>query len=45
MSLVSVVCQVKVSAWGRSLIQSSHTKCGVSECDCEASYNEEALAH
>jgi hypothetical protein len=35
---VSVVyCQVKVSATGWSLDQSSHTKCRVSECDLEAS--------
>jgi hypothetical protein len=33
-SLVSVVCyQVEVSARGQSLIQSSPTECGVSECD------------
>jgi hypothetical protein len=38
MSLVSVVCcQVEVSATGRSLVQRSPTKCGVSECDREAS--------
>jgi len=38
MSLVDVVCcQVEVSASGRSLVQWSHTECGVSECDREAS--------
>jgi hypothetical protein len=37
-SLVSVVyCQVKVSAWGWSLVQRSPTECGVSECDRKAS--------
>ena len=37
-SLVSVVCcQVEVSALGLSLVQMSPTKCGVSECDREAS--------
>jgi hypothetical protein len=30
-------CQVEVSGSGRSLIQSSPTECGVSECDREAS--------
>jgi hypothetical protein len=45
-SLVSVsCCQVEVSASGRSLVQGSTTECGVSECDCEASINEEAVAH
>ena len=38
LSVMSVVCgQVEVSALGRSLIQWSPTKCGVSECDREAS--------
>jgi hypothetical protein len=38
MSVVNVVCcQVEVSATGRSLIQRSPTKCGVSECDLETS--------
>jgi hypothetical protein len=32
-----LVCQVQVSASDRSLIQRNHTKCGVSECDREAS--------
>jgi hypothetical protein len=37
-SHVSVVgCQVEVAAPGRSLILRSHTECGVSECDFEAS--------
>ena len=42
MSVVSVVCgQVEVSVTGRSLIQRSPTKCGVSKkCDREASKNE-----
>ena len=31
-----VCCQVEVSATGRSLIRSSPTECGVSECDREA---------
>jgi hypothetical protein len=35
--LSDVHCQVEVSASGRSLVQSSPTKCGVSECDHEAS--------
>ena len=30
-------CQVEVSASGRSLVRRSPTKCGVSECDREAS--------
>jgi hypothetical protein len=30
-------CHVEVSAQGRSLIQRSSTKCGVPECDCDAS--------
>jgi len=35
---VSVVrCQVEVSAMRRLLVQRSHTKCDVSECDREAS--------
>jgi hypothetical protein len=43
LSLVSVVCcQVEVSASGWSLVQRSPTECGVSECDREASKNEEA---
>ena len=38
LSVVSIVgCQVEVSASGRSLVQSSATECGVSECDREAS--------
>jgi hypothetical protein len=37
-----VCCQVEVSATGWSLVQRSPTDCGVSECDCEASKNEEA---
>jgi hypothetical protein len=39
MSVVSVVCcQVEVSATGWSLVQRSHTECGVSKvCDGEAS--------
>ena len=28
-----VLCQLKVSSTGRSLVQSSPTECGVSECD------------
>jgi len=37
LSLVSVVCfRVEVSASGRTLVQRSATKCGVSECDAEA---------
>jgi hypothetical protein len=32
-----VCCQAEVSATGRSLVQSSPTDCGVSECDREAS--------
>ena len=32
-------CQTVVSAAGRSLIQRSPTKCGVSKCDREASNN------
>jgi hypothetical protein len=36
LSIVSVVgCQVEVSATGRSLVQRSLTKYGVSECDFE----------
>jgi hypothetical protein len=43
MSVVSVVCcQVEVSATGWSLVQRSPTDCGMSECDREASKNEEA---
>jgi hypothetical protein len=43
LSLVIVVCcQVQVSATGWSLVQSSPTECGVSECDREASNNEAA---
>jgi hypothetical protein len=42
--LMSVVCcQVEVFATGWSLIQSP-TECRVSECDREASKNEETLA-
>jgi hypothetical protein len=38
LSLVSVVlCQVEVSATGRSLVQKSPAECGVSECDLETS--------
>jgi hypothetical protein len=38
LSLLSIVCcQVEVSATGRSLVQGSATKCGVSECDLETS--------
>jgi hypothetical protein len=34
LSLLSIVCcQVEVSATGRSLVQGSPTKCGVSVCD------------
>jgi len=41
--LVSVVCrQVGVNAKGWSLVQSSATDCGVSECDCEVT-NYEAV--
>jgi hypothetical protein len=32
-----VCCQVEVSARGRSLVQRSPTKCGVTECDLETS--------
>ena len=32
-----VCCEVEVSATGRSLVQRSLTKCGVSECDLETS--------
>ena len=31
-----VCCQVEVSAKDRSLVQRSHSECGVSECDREA---------
>jgi hypothetical protein len=38
LSLVSVVCcQIEVSGTGRSLVQTSPTECGVSECDRETS--------
>jgi hypothetical protein len=38
LSLISVeCCQVEVSVLGWSLVQRSPTKCGVSECDREAS--------
>ena len=38
LSLLSVVwCQIEVSASGWSLVQSSPTECGVSECDGEPS--------
>jgi hypothetical protein len=43
---VSIVCcQVEVSATSWSLVQRSPAECGVSECDCEAFDNKEALAH
>ena len=35
--VIVVCCQVEVSAFGWSLSQRSSTKCGVSECDREAS--------
>jgi hypothetical protein len=38
LSVVSIVCcQLEVSATGWSFVQRSPTKCGVSECDREAS--------
>jgi hypothetical protein len=38
LSLVSVVCcHVEISVRGQSLVQRSHTKCGVSECDLKIS--------
>ena len=38
LSLVGVLlCQVEISATGRSVVQRSRTECGVSECDTEAS--------
>ena len=37
LSVVSVVCQVEVSASGWSLVQKSPTECSVSACDREAS--------
>jgi hypothetical protein len=38
LSLVIVVCcQIEVSAKSWSLVQSSPTECGISECDLEAS--------
>ena len=38
MSLLTVVCcQVEVPALGLSLVQGSPSKCGVSDCDYEAS--------
>jgi hypothetical protein len=44
LSFVNVVsCQVVASASGRSLVQRSRTKCGVSECDNED--NEDAPVH
>ena len=44
LSLVIVVCcQVDVSAMGRSLVQSSPTDCGVSECDRGTSYRRPKL--
>jgi len=44
LSVVSVVCcQVEVSAADWSLVQSSPTDCGVSECDREVLNNEESL--
>jgi len=33
---ISCECHLEVSATGRSLVQSSPTECGVSECDREA---------
>lgn len=36
-SVSDVCCQAEVSASGRSLVQSSPTECGVSECDYLAS--------
>ena len=35
--LFRVLCQVEVSATGRSLVQRSPTECGVFECDHESS--------
>ena len=35
-TVISVCCQVQVSATSRSLVQSSLTECGVSECDIES---------
>jgi hypothetical protein len=44
--LVNVVCcQVEVSALGLSLVQTSPTECGVSECGRKVLDNEEAFAH
>jgi len=38
LSLLSdVCCKVEVSAAGLSFVQRNRIKCGVSECDCEAS--------
>jgi hypothetical protein len=38
LSVLSVVCcQVEVSASGWSLVQMSHTECGLSECERESS--------
>ena len=43
LSLVSVMyCQVEVSAPGRSLVQRSSVKCGVSEFDDESSIQRRA---
>ena len=45
MSLVGVVCcRVETSASSRSLVQSTPTDCGVSECDREASWRRSGLA-
>jgi hypothetical protein len=41
--LLSVLCVVRLSATGWSLVQRSHTECGVSKvCDRKTSKNEEA---
>jgi hypothetical protein len=43
MSVCCECCQVEVSATGWSLVQRSHTDCGVSKvCDREVSKNEAA---
>jgi hypothetical protein len=39
--VIFACCQVEVSATGWSLVQRSPTECGVSECDREASKNED----
>jgi hypothetical protein len=36
-SCENVCCQLEISATGRSLVQRSPIKCGVSECDFEIS--------